>query len=102
MIIERDRQWLAKVDIVDAPQIQLVLPARKEVVENSALENLPTAIRIAIYRYIQSLGSHRLSHKNWCHAAAPGVHLPPASTCPEHWPTARALGREAGGGRGEQ
>src|SRR3546814_6866408 len=29
MIIERDRQWSAKVDIVDAPQIHLVFPARK-------------------------------------------------------------------------
>lgn len=90
MIIERDRQWSAKVDIVDAPQIQLVLPARKEVVENSALENLRTAIRIAIYRHIQSLGSHRLSHTSWCDAEALGVHLPPASPILEPWTPAQA------------
>src|SRR3546814_1712664 len=90
MIIERDRQWSAKVDIVDAPQIHLVLPARKEVVENSALENLRTAIRIAIYRHIQSLGSHRLSHTSWCDAEALGVHLPPASPILEPWTPAQA------------
>src|SRR3546814_10370650 len=65
MIIERDRQWSAKVDIVDATQIHLVLTARKAVVENSYLENLRTALRIAIYRHIQSLASHRMSHTRW-------------------------------------
>src|SRR3546814_17729598 len=45
---------------------------------------------MAIYRYIQSLGSHRLSHKNWCDAEALGVHLPPASPILEPWTPAQA------------
>src|SRR3546814_3193756 len=90
MYVEHDRQCSGKVDIGDGQQILLVLPARKEVVENSALENHRTAIRIAIYRHIQSLGSHRLSHTSWFDAEALGVHLPPASPILEPWTPAQA------------
>src|SRR3546814_16323325 len=64
MIIERDRQWSAKVDIVDAPKINLVLPARQEVVDDSALEKRRPAILLAIYRHLPSLGYHHMLHNN--------------------------------------
>jgi hypothetical protein len=44
--------WHAKVDIIDAPTLQLVLPARKEMVENEALRQLRIAMEAAIYRAI--------------------------------------------------
>src|SRR3546814_10603305 len=59
-VAEKDRHWAAKIDIIDAPELQLVLPARKEMVENGALQNLRAAVRLSIYRHIQTLGSHRL------------------------------------------
>ncbi len=64
-VAEKDRHWAAKIDIVDAPELQLVLPARKEMVENGALQSLRAAIRLAIYRHIQALGSHRLAFADW-------------------------------------
>ena len=35
-----DQCWHVRVDIVDAPALQLVLPARKEMVQNAALAEL--------------------------------------------------------------
>ena len=77
-VAEKDRHWAAKIDIVDAPELQLVLPARKEMVENGALQSLRAAIRLAIYRHIQALGSHRLAFADWREAADLDVQLPEA------------------------
>ncbi|WP_337847806.1 ATP-binding protein [Sphingomonas sp.] len=77
-IPEKNRHWSARVDIVDAPDLQLVLPARKEMVENPALARLRIAIRGAIYRHIQSLGAHRLPFEQWREAADLGIELPEA------------------------
>lgn len=67
------RSWTARVDIVDAPDLQLVLPARKELVQNTALDTLRVACKIAIYRHIASQPSHRLSFEDWTEAADLGV-----------------------------
>lgn len=77
-VTEKDRNWAAKIDIVDAPELQLVLPARKEMVENQDLLDLRAAVRLAIYRHIQSISSHRLSFEAWQEAATLGVQLPEA------------------------
>jgi hypothetical protein len=50
--VGRGQVWNARVDIVDCPAIQLVLPARKEAVQNAALEELRTAITVAVFRTI--------------------------------------------------
>lgn len=47
--IESPHNWRVRVDIVDAPALQLVLPARKEMVENDALSRLREAAEIALY-----------------------------------------------------
>lgn len=77
-VAEKDRNWAVKIDIVDAPHLQLVLPARKEMVENGALQDLRAAVRLAIYRHIASLDSHRLAFEQWREAASLGVSLPEA------------------------
>lgn len=81
-IIEVDKgdQWTARIDIVDAPSLQLVLPARKEMVENDALGALRVAAHAAIYRTIAIKGEHRLSFQNWKRAAELGIDLPEASS----------------------
>ena len=57
--------WSVKVDIVDAPALVLVLPARKEVFHNAALERLIDLCREAIFAVIRQQPSHRLSFENW-------------------------------------
>lgn len=87
---EKDRHWWARVDIVDAPALQLVLPARKEMLENAALETLRHAVLKTIYRHIASLGSHRLSYAQWTEAAQLGVDLPEATPLLRGWTPAVA------------
>jgi hypothetical protein len=77
-IADAAMRWSARVEIVDAPELQLVLPARKEIVANAALERLREAVRRAIYAHIAERGEHGLSHASWCEAAALGIHLPEA------------------------
>jgi hypothetical protein len=77
--------WGVRVDIGDTPELQLVLPARKEMVENAALEELRLGVQIAIYRAIAAEGSHRLSFNNWSKARAAGVMLPEAESCLFSW-----------------
>ncbi len=76
--VDRGGHWIARVDIFDAPRIQLVLPARKEVVENDGIADLRQAVKAAIFRAIAERGTHRLSHHDWTEAAALGIPLPEA------------------------
>lgn len=89
-VAEKDRHWAAKIDIIDAPELQLVLPARKEMVENSALQYLRAAVRLSIYRHIQALGSHRLSFADWQESIDLGVLLPEARSELQSWAPAMA------------
>ena len=45
-----DTYWHVKADVIDCPQLELVLPARKEVVETPFVDQLRTACRRAAYR----------------------------------------------------
>jgi hypothetical protein len=71
--------WSARIDIDAAPSLQLVLPARKEMVENEALKAARVAMERAIYRAIAAQGNHRLPFKSWLRAKALGVDLPEAA-----------------------
>lgn len=83
--IDGDGCWYVRVDIVDAPILQLVLPARKEMVQNAALGELREAAEAAIYRTIALAGSHRLAHEQWQRAHALGVTLPEAAPWLSGW-----------------
>ncbi|QJU58465.1 ATP-binding protein [Sphingomonas sp. AP4-R1] len=83
--IERPHNWRVRIDIVDAPALQLVLPARKEMVENEALSRLGEAAEIALYRAIACEKSHRLSYKAWARARDLGVVLPEAEPWLNAW-----------------
>lgn len=89
-IDEKDRNWWARVDIVDASDLQLVLPARKEMVENDALDALRETVRRTIYRHIGSLGSHRLAFAQWAEAEKLGIVLPEATPLLRGWTPATA------------
>jgi hypothetical protein len=73
--VGRGQAWNARVDIVDCPAIQLVLPARKEAVQNAALEALRTAITAAIFRTIAAQPAHRLSFDSWSKARSIGIEI---------------------------
>ncbi|WP_327754391.1 ATP-binding protein (plasmid) [Sphingobium sp. SJ10-10] len=92
-------RWHVKIDIVDAPDLQLVLPARKEMVENDALATLRLEAETGIYRVIAQQSNHRLSFKRWKRAEQLGVTLAEAAPWLEAWMpiTADSQGRECGG-----
>ena len=83
--IEAPQKWAVRIDIVDAPSLQLVLPARKEMVENAALDALRAAALAAIYRTIGLESEHRLSFQDWERAAGLGINLPEASSWLQVW-----------------
>ncbi|MDF0543848.1 ATP-binding protein [Sphingobium sp. H39-3-25] len=99
-IDEKDRSWWARVDITETKALQLVLPARTKMVENSALAALRDTVRTAIYRHIASIGSHRLAFAQWTEARQLGIDLPEATALLRGWTPATAdlnSGREGSG-----
>lgn len=89
-IAEKHVHWCARVDIVDAPDLQLVLPARKEMVENEALTELRRTVRRAIYRHIATRPGHSLPFAEWTEAAEHDVLLPEAKPELVEWAPATA------------
>lgn len=83
--VDRVFAWRTRIDIADAPQLQLVLPARKELVQNDALIALATAAERGIYHAILAAGSHRLGFQEWQRARELGVCLPVATPGLEPW-----------------
>lgn len=61
----RSTTWWVRVDIEDAPDLVLVLPARKEFHYNDALERLIDDCRAAIYTAIADEPFHQLGHTDW-------------------------------------
>lgn len=82
------------VEVIDCPELQLVLPARKEVVRNQFFEALKQECCRAIYQYIAqqcaSGISHRLPYQDWLYAAELGIELPEAELTLEAWLPATA------------
>ena len=58
-------QWFTKIDIVDAPQLVLVLPARKELVHNNGEHELQQHCLRAMFDVIAAEPLHRLAYKDW-------------------------------------
>lgn len=83
-------RWSARIDVIDAPGLKLVLPARKELVENDATTVLREAAEAAIYRTLGLQPAHRLPFTGWCRARDLGVVLPPADASLPVWAPATA------------
>lgn len=67
------------------PRFQLVLPARKEIIENASLEALRAAAMTTIFKAIAKRDGHCLSHKDWLRAKERGVLLPEARPRLRQW-----------------
>lgn len=65
----------ARLDIGDTPALQLVLPARKEAVENAGLAALREAVELEIYRTIAAKTAHRLAYHHWQRATELGIEI---------------------------
>ena len=80
----------AKLDIGDTPALQLVLPARKELVENDTLRELHEACQRAIYATIAARGPHCLSFRQWTRARELGIDMPEAAAVLPTWQPAQS------------
>jgi hypothetical protein len=67
-----------RVDVLDCPQLKLVLPTRKDVVQDAFWNTLLNAIRGVLYRYVATLPHHDLPYVQWLQAKLLGIELPVA------------------------
>ena len=77
--------WSARADIDSCPDLELVLPARKEAVETPFLEEMREAARLAVYRTMaQADPAPRVAWTDWHRAKEAGIELPRPSSrkCP--------------------
>ena len=72
--------WSVLADVDDCPELELVLPARKEAVENAFLKEMREAARLAVYRAMAADPSPRPVFEDWKRAREDGIEiaLPPA------------------------
>ena len=81
----------------DCPGLELLLPARREPVENAFLEELRQAARLAIYRAMAADPEPRPAFADWTRARGAGIELPPPPEVLRPWrPVHRRHRRLAG------
>lgn len=70
--------YFVRFDVHTTPDLRLVLPSRKEFVQNKSLDKLCQAATKAIFEAISLAEWHHLSYKNWRRARDHGIDLPEA------------------------
>ena len=82
--------WSVRADIGDCPDLELVLPARKEAVENDFLKEMRDAARLAIYRAMAAESSPRPAFDDWKRAREAGIDIAPPPAVLRPWRPATA------------
>ena len=77
--------WSVRADIGDCPNLELVLPARKEAVENDFLKAMRNAARLAIYRAMAAESSPRPAFDDWNRARDAGIEIAPPPAVLRPW-----------------
>ena len=78
--------WSVRAEVANCPELELVLPARKEAVETPFLEEMREAARIAIYRAMADAETAPvIAFEEWRRARAAGVELPAPSPALRPW-----------------
>ena len=77
--------WTVFADVDDCPDLELVLPARKEAVENAFLEEMRAAARLAIYRAMAADPNPRPTFEDWTRARAAGIDIAPPPAILRPW-----------------
>ncbi len=77
--------WTVLADVDDCPDLELVLPARKEAVENAFLKEMREAARLAIYRAMAADPNPRPAFEDWSRAREAGIEMTPPPTVLRPW-----------------
>ena len=77
--------WTVLADVDDCPDLELVLPARKEAVENAFLKDMRDAARLAIYRAMAADPSPRPAFEDWTRARDAGIDIAPPPAVLRPW-----------------
>ncbi len=77
--------WSVLADVDDCPDLELVLPARKEAVENAFLKDMRDAARLAIYRAMAADPSPRPAFEDWTRAREAGIEIAPPPAVLRPW-----------------
>ncbi len=77
--------WSVLADVDDCPELELVLPARKEAVENAFLEEMREAARLAAYRAMAADPSPRPAFQDWTRAREVGIKIAPPPAVLRPW-----------------
>ncbi len=82
--------WSVRADIGDCPDLELVLPARKEAVENDFLKEMRDAARLAIYRAMAASPDPRPAFEDWKRAREARIDIAPPPAVLRPWRPATA------------
>ena len=77
--------WTVLADVTDCPDLELVLPARKEAVENAFLKEMREAARLAIYRAMATDPDPRPAFEDWTRAREAGIDIAPPPALLRPW-----------------
>ena len=77
--------WSVLADVDDCPGLELVLPARKEAVENAFLTEMREAARLAIYRAMASDPEPRPAFADRARALEAGIDIAPPPAVLRPW-----------------
>ena len=77
--------WTVRAEIDDCPELELVLPARKEAVENGFLADMREAARLAIYRAMAADPDPRPAFEDWTRAREAGIDIAPPPAMLRPW-----------------
>ena len=77
-------RWWILIDVLDAPGLELTLPARNDIVQNEYLSELKNQATRAMFQTIREQGA-RLSHRDRRRAIASKVRLPKEKPMLEPW-----------------
>ena len=78
--------WSVRADIESCPELEFVLPARKELIENQFVAEMRDAGRLAIYRAIRNSDNPpALSHNDYSRAHNAGIDVPAAPARLRPW-----------------
>ncbi len=82
--------WTVLADVDDCPDLELVLPARKEAVENDFLKEMREAARLSIYRAMAADPNPRPAFEDWTRARGAGIEIAPPPAMLRPWRPATA------------
>ena len=82
--------WWIVIDVIESSELELVLPARHEVVQNEYLKELVEQSWETLYQAVQAEAPATLPYEAWSKAQALGIRLDPAAALLPVWTPSKA------------